>query len=140
MDTIKRCFIENDFELDDYDIEYFQQKTGNDVKDIFNIIGNAFENKEKTWNAILAHDEIWLSSSFVGDSGELFSQMLKSAIKAKLKNKTIINIRNFSDVAWHLTEEHREMMRKLYKNKVRFIFKDDYKKYNKILKALEKKV
>lgn len=135
---LKKCFIENDFEIDDFDAEYFKEKTGKNHKRIFNkIITEAHEKPKEVFKAIQKHDEIWVSTSFVGESGDMLTAMLKLTIDGNIKNKTIVNLREYKDVAWHLTEEQITMIRKVQsKNKIKFIFRDDYKKYNRLSKAL----
>lgn len=131
--AIKRCFIENDFELDEFDCEDFLESTGKSINLIFSsIVGNASENKQKVWEAIQAHDEIWVSTSFVGNSGILLTEMLLLAQHKNIKNKTLINIRNFSDVAWHIDKVQKELMSTLAKkNVIKFIFRDnkEFKKH-----------
>lgn len=125
--AIKRCFIENDFELDEFDCEDFLESTGKSIDLIFSsIVGNASDNKKKVLEAILAHDEIWVSTSFLGDSGTLLTEMLLLAQHKNIKNKTLINIRNYSDAVWHLDNIQKELMATLAKkNVIKFVFRDD---------------
>ncbi len=65
ISIIKRCFIENDFNISYDDVEDFIEDTGKHPDDIFNtIIGSASEKQKEVWEAIINHDEIWIKTAF----------------------------------------------------------------------------
>jgi len=134
---MKRCFIENDFRISTDLEEDFIEDFGIPIKKAFNIVVcSAFENHKKVVDAILKSDEIWLMSAFIGDSEKLFTNMLRMAKTTNLKNKTIVNLFQYKDVAWHLTDEQRAIIKELKQNNIKFIYKD-CDEFDNIIKQLK---
>jgi hypothetical protein len=76
--------------------------------------------KAATWKAIKEHDEIWYSSSFIGDSGRLLMEMVEMAINANIKNKKVINLH---DSNTQITGKAVDLILKLKdENNIEFIF------------------
>lgn len=133
----KRCLIENELTIDTGWCGQFERFKNDllpneEMEDFFNIIiVDASGHKVETLHAIMNSDEIWIDSSFVGESGRLLVMMLDKAVELDIKNKTIINMREFSDVAWHLPEEARPLIKSLKEKGNKFIYSDskDYETY-----------
>jgi hypothetical protein len=89
------------------------------------IITDAYENKVKVWDAIIQCDEIWVDSSYVGDSGRLLVKMLDNADKFHIKDKKLINMNDYSDVCWHIPEDAKVLIKRLKSNNIEFIYADD---------------
>jgi len=126
----KRCLIELDGSINTgfcgqyqfWKDKYLPNKT---MKSFFNIIiTEAYDNKLKVWDAIVASKEIWVDSSYVGDSGRLLVQMLDNADKFKLRDKVLINMNEYSDVCWHLPEDAKVLIQRLKTNNIKFIYAD----------------
>jgi hypothetical protein len=132
----KRCFIENDFKMSYDDVSDFNDDGINPDKAFNLFIGSASENKKQVLNAIKKYNEIWIKTAFIGSSEVLFTEMLKAAINLKLKDKVIINMFEYRDVAWHLTKEHRELIKLLKQNNIIFLYSDD-EEYNKYYNNLK---
>lgn len=132
---IRRCFIENDYEIEDDDkrrIErtlYFkvpkEMRTKISFDKMFDIvIVEAFRKPEEVWRAVLECDEIYMSTGFIGESAYLLEDMCEQAIKNKITNKTIINFRN-SDSHLQITERGSRMLQILMKkNNIKYLSQD----------------
>lgn len=103
-----------------------------EMSDFFDtIITDAYDNKLAVWQAILDSDEIWIDSSWIGDSGRLLVKMLDNADKFKISNKTVINMRDYTRTSWHLPDDARVLIDRVKVNNVVFVYSDDleYKNY-----------
>lgn len=79
------------------------------IPDIFNtMLGFAYHNMTQAWEAILAHDEIYASSSLYGLSGArvyvgappLFDGMMKLAVEKGVKGKSLFFLTHVDDILW----------------------------------------
>lgn len=132
-----RVLIENDSVVDSDDFgQYCHWKEkylpNNELSFFFGrIITDASDRPIDVWEAILWADEIWIDSSFIGDSERLLNKMLTTAIENSIKNKTVINMRERNDVGWHISEETALLIQAAKKQGIDFIYSDskDYRKY-----------
>jgi hypothetical protein len=120
---MKRCFIEVDLTVDDFDIDWIEDRIDRKWDEFFNeTITDAARLMPATWNAIKKHDEIWYNSSFIGPSGNLLMEMLEMAIKSHLKDKKVINLH---DSNTQIKGAAVDLINKLSKeNNIQFIFRD----------------
>lgn len=96
------------------------------MEDFFKtIVTDAYINKIEVWQAIINNDEIWVDSCYIGDSGRLLVQMLDNADKFGIRDKTVINMNYWSDVAWHIPEDAKVLIKRLEINNIQFIYADD---------------
>jgi len=128
---MKRALIELDGRIDDGfcgQYSFWKEKyLPNDSMDSFftTIVTDAYERKMEVWQAILDNDEIWVDSSYIGDSGRLLVKMLDSADKFKLSNKVLINMNNWVDVAWHIPDDAKILIKRLEANNIKFVYADE---------------
>lgn len=73
---VKRCFIEIDNHIDDFDKDAFEDATGKVFDQSFSsIVCNAWLNPMEVFEAICNHSEIWISTVFIGRSAILLKQI-----------------------------------------------------------------
>jgi len=126
---ISRCFVENDPNIEDADRSFFEDKLGIAPELYFDtILYDVWNNPNELWETIKASDQIWLSTWFSQgtNSGDLLFKMLTMAIHWGLKNKTIVNMEEYKQVAWHLTDECKALINQLKENNVVFVYRDSY--------------
>ncbi len=91
----KRVFIENDLDWDfrdDDEVEELEQDFGLTIKELFPLfIGEASEKVDVVLKAIIENDDIFIQTSFVGNSSQLFNKMLQACVELKIKGKRIFN-------------------------------------------------
>ena len=131
---MKRALIENDSYLSDqYDdfIEKYNLKE--DLTDFFDVIVlDASDNGAAAIQAVVGCDEIWCDTCFVSSAMDVLKTLLHYAIQKGIKDKVIINMTPFSDVAWFLDDEAKELIYKVkQENNIQFIYSDkaEYKQY-----------
>ena len=119
--TVKRCFIEVDLTVSDFDIEWIEDRVGVKWDSFFQTtVTDAARLQPATWKAIKEYDEIWYNSSFIGESGRLLMEMIEMAVNANLKNKKVINLHD-SDT--QITGKAVDLILKLQEeNNIQFIF------------------
>lgn len=134
---MKRALIELDpeIEVDGFgQYVHFKEKylQGKEMSDFFDLmITDAFDKKLDVWEAVLTCDEIWVDSSYIGNSGRLLTQMLQMALENGIKDKKLINMNKYTDVMWHIADDQRELIRALStQNNIDFVYADEpeYKK------------
>lgn len=126
-ENMKRVLIEIGSKLSNYT----EQIIIRDCKFFDKVIIHANSVPLDVLEAIMAHDEIWIDTFFIGDSGRLLDVMILKAIELEIKNKTIINVNDYTKVMWHLTDTYNNNFDALTKNNINFIYGDDilYYKY-----------
>ncbi len=94
--TRKRVFIENDHRLvwDADEQEEIEQDMGFNTNEAFPLfIGDAAENSDKVLQAIKECDDIFVDTSYVGDSADLFNKMMIACQGLNITGKRIFNFR-----------------------------------------------
>lgn len=122
----KRVFIENDFKCEWNEDELLEFE--NDVNMKFNtffhlFIGEANNKKEIVLDAILNHDDIYVDTSYVGNSGDLFNEMMNACLNLNIKGKRIFNFRPVKYL--HMDGIDKDLYSKVAKNNL-FYFRHDY--------------
>lgn len=120
---MKRCFIEVDPKVDEFDVEWIEDRIDCKWDEFFNItVTDANRLKPATWKAIKESDEIWYNSSFIGRSGELLIEMLEMGVNSGLINKKVINLHDSKTQAHSMAID---LMNKLSaENNIQFLFSD----------------
>ena len=128
----KSCFIENDFEIDDYDRHemlrtiWRANNNGNmNFDKLFDVvIVGANQKRKEVWTAINECDYIFLYTAFIGESAMLLEDMCELALSKKVKNKVIVNFRD-SDNYLGITERGLRMLKILQaRNNVKYVTQD----------------
>ena len=130
----RRIFVENDcgpFFISD--MEDISERLHTPFEDIFHdAIFDAAENPEQVWAAVVKADDIFIDTSFVGSSGELFNKIAKAAIENNIKGKRIFNLRPYNYIATDIGLD-RELFRQIATLNDVYFMTGNYKFFEQIV-------
>lgn len=107
-----RLFIENDSGVSEVDRHLLSRIVGKEYSKYITIeVCDAAEkdNRKKLWEAICSSQQIWIASSFVGESGLLFTDLLIRACDENLQNKIVFNLHD-RDAGWYIMPHQRALL------------------------------
>ena len=122
----KRVFIENDSECvwDEDEKKEIEEDMGMTFEKAFPLfIGDATERSEEVLKAIQECDDIFVETSYVGDSADLLNKMLEACVRLKIKGKRIFNFHYAKNM--HMDSVNREWYWAVAKKNL-FYFRYEY--------------
>lgn len=127
-----RCFIENDVLVEDTERLEFYNIFDVSFYDYFgyNLLTYAYKRKEELIELISKCDDIYIWTSFIGDSGELFNNMAEYVIKNNITGKRLFNI--FTGSGAGSNQVDIELWKKAFENNEYYVISDSLEEMEKI--------
>lgn len=126
-----RCFIENDITIED-EKDQFEPHFDKDFDKYFDVvITRANQNQDELKKIINYNNDIYISTGFIGASGELMNKMCEYVLANNIKGKRLFNLRKKDFIYYNRIDSN--LMNKIFeKDNEYYQYSDNYEEMERV--------